>query len=195
MTAVQEQQSEDFLADPTRARPVTVRLAPRREPPFDDEREQPTFGPLRVVGRSQPPLPFDPSPARLTAAQAWAAPRPTSRGELPDPASWSRRLLVAVLEARAGQRSLRQLATYFSPAVHAGLIAEFHRTPAAHLQAGQPQPQARRAAAVKSVHVCEPADGVAEISAVIATGSRYHAVAARLEGLDGRWRCVRLQLG
>jgi hypothetical protein len=179
MTAVQEQQSEDFLADPTRARPVTVRLAPRREPPFDDEREQPTFGPLRVVGRSQPPLPFDPSPARLTAAQAWAAPRPTSRGELPDPASWSRRLLVA----------------YFSPAVHAGLIAEFHRTPAAHLQAGQPQPQARRAAAVKSVHVCEPADGVAEISAVIATGSRYHAVAARLEGLDGRWRCVRLQLG
>jgi hypothetical protein len=48
---------------------------------------------------------------------------------------------------------------------------------------------------IRSVRVCEPADGVAELSAVVQVGTRYRAVAARLEGLNGRWRCVRLQLG
>jgi len=58
---------------------------------------------------------------------------------------------------------------------------------------------ARRAwaqpAVVRSVRVCEPADGVAELSAVVQAGARFRAIAARLEGLDGRWRCVRLQIG
>jgi hypothetical protein len=48
---------------------------------------------------------------------------------------------------------------------------------------------------VTSVHVSEPADGVAEIAAVIRRGPRFHAVAARLEGIDGQWRCVQLQIG
>src|SRR3712207_7630272 len=38
------------------------------------------------------------------------------------------------------------------------------------------------------VHVCEPVDGVAEITAVARRAGRAHAVAARLEGIDGRWR-------
>jgi hypothetical protein len=45
------------------------------------------------------------------------------------------------------------------------------------------------------VHVCEPVDGVAEISVVARRAGRAHAVAARLEGLDGRWRCTTLQIG
>jgi hypothetical protein len=48
---------------------------------------------------------------------------------------------------------------------------------------------------LRSIRVCEPADGVAEVSAVVQIGPRFRAMAARLEGLDGRWRCVRLQLG
>jgi hypothetical protein len=48
---------------------------------------------------------------------------------------------------------------------------------------------------VKSVRVCEPVDGVAEVAAVISQGGRCRAVAARLEGVDGRWRCVHLQIG
>jgi hypothetical protein len=36
---------------------------------------------------------------------------------------------------------------------------------------------------------------VAEISAVARRDGRAHAVAARLEGLDGRWRCTALQIG
>ena len=38
-------------------------------------------------------------------------------------------------------------------------------------------------------------DGVAEVSAVAHRGGRAHAVAARLEGIDGRWRCTALQIG
>jgi hypothetical protein len=45
------------------------------------------------------------------------------------------------------------------------------------------------------VHVCEPVDGVAEVSAVAHRSGRAHAVAARLEGIDGRWRCTALQIG
>jgi hypothetical protein len=45
------------------------------------------------------------------------------------------------------------------------------------------------------VRLCEPADEVAELSAVIQTGRRCRAVALRLEGTNGRWRCVRLQIG
>jgi hypothetical protein len=48
---------------------------------------------------------------------------------------------------------------------------------------------------VGAVHVCEPVDGVAEVTAVAHRSGRAHAVAARLEGLDGRWRCTALQVG
>jgi hypothetical protein len=48
---------------------------------------------------------------------------------------------------------------------------------------------------VSTVRVCEPVDGVAEISAVARRNGRAHAVAARLEGLDGRWRCTALHIG
>jgi hypothetical protein len=172
---------------PLRA-PVTVRLAPRREPPFDDELnadERPARH-LRAVRPADPPLPFEPWPGRLAQPRGWSAPCPSGRAELPDPVSWSRRLLVAMLEARAGQRPMRQLANHFSPSVHAGLMAE----------SGQSRWSGDRGpAVVRSVHVCEPADGVAEVSAVIQSGARYRAIAARLEGLDGRWCCVRLQLG
>ena len=48
---------------------------------------------------------------------------------------------------------------------------------------------------VRSVHVSEPADGVAEACAVVDTGPRRRAVALRLEGMDGRWQCTALQLG
>ena len=30
---------------------------------------------------------------------------------------------------------------------------------------------------------------------IVRRGGRYHAVALRLQGLDGRWQCTALQLG
>jgi uncharacterized protein DUF6459 len=175
-------------------RPITVRAAPRREPPFDDE----LVGDSASSGGRQPrlaavmeqPLPFDewpPVPPRADRQRSWAAPTLAGRGTLPDPASSARKLLVALLEARAGLRPLRQLAGWLSPAVLAGLSTELARVPA-------PETGVRQAT-VKSVHVCEPADGIAEIAVVVCTGTRHRAIAARLEGLDGRWRCIRLQLG
>jgi hypothetical protein len=48
---------------------------------------------------------------------------------------------------------------------------------------------------VGSVHVSEPRDGVAEACAVVDTGPRKRAIALRLEGIDGQWRCTALQIG
>ena len=45
-----------------------------------------------------------------------------------------------------------------------------------------------RRTVVRGVRVCEPADGVAEASAVVVDGGRVRALAFRLVGLDGRWR-------
>jgi hypothetical protein len=42
--------------------------------------------------------------------------------------------------------------------------------------------------------VCTPTDGVAEASAVIQVGRRCRALAMRLEGLDGQWRCTALEI-
>jgi hypothetical protein len=161
---------------------VTVRPAPPREPPFDDEVPQRH---LHLVGPHDRPLPFAPSRRRLTDPRDVFAMQPTGRGQLPDPRWFGRRLLIGLLESIAGRRAPQQLAAHLSPAVLAGLVAE--RT--------TPRPGWTQPAVLRSMRVCEPADGVAEISAVIQTGARFRAVALRLEGLDGRWRCVRLQLG
>ena len=59
---------------------------------------------------------------------------------------------------------------------------------------GRGVPAGRRAV-VRSVRVCEPADGVAEASAVVVDGGRVRAVAFRMVGLDGRWRVEALQVG
>jgi hypothetical protein len=48
---------------------------------------------------------------------------------------------------------------------------------------------------VRSLHVSEPADGVAEVCALVRRGGRSTAVALRLEGMDGRWKCTAIELG
>ncbi|MEP6598832.1 MAG: Rv3235 family protein [Actinomycetota bacterium] len=176
------------LAEPSVRRSVTVRPAPRREPPLDDERPQRH---LSLVGPYDRPLPFAmPSTRRLSETRDPFAVRPTGRGELPDPESFGRRLLVGVLEALAGRRPVQQLTPHLSPSVYGGLVADLERSGRSGRARTWHSP-----ATVRSVRVCEPADGVAELAAVVQIGTRYRAVAARFEGLDGRWRCVRLQLG
>ncbi len=197
----------DLAFEPTLLpRPITVRTAPRREPPFDDEiapgRDgQPPQRSWVLIGAQ--PLPFEPAPApavvrghhRSWALGSTAATANSDAAELPDPAGWSRRLFVALLETRVGLRPLRQLNGYLSPAVSAGLAAELARDHARDRARSASHAGRPRAATVTSIHVCEPADRVAEVSAVICAGTRYRAIAARLEGQDGRWRCVRLQFG
>jgi hypothetical protein len=113
-------------------------------------------------------------------------PRPTASDELPDPAAWARRMVQAVIEVLTGVRPLAQLVRWTSPDVYAGL----QRRGAAAVR-----PASGRRAVVRSVHLCEPADGVIEACAVVIGNGRARAVALRLEGLDGRWRMTALEIG
>lgn len=115
-------------------------------------------------------------------------PQPTSRTELPEPRAWAGRLVQAVVEVLAGARPVGQLVRWTSSDVYdevAGLVL---------VRTGSGAPQQARAV-VRSVHVTEPADGVAEVAAMVRRGMRTTAVALRLEGLDGRWQCTALELG
>lgn len=167
----------------------SLRPAPVREPPYDDERPGRQ---LSLVGPLDQPLPFHstdpgaPSPLRLASADPFGA-RPTGRTELPEPAAYARRLLIAVIETATGRRPASQLSQHTAPSVQAGLARDAGKIS----RLGSPA----RPATLHSVHLAEPADGVAEVAAVVRIGDRFRAVALRLEGLDGRWRCVRLQIG
>jgi hypothetical protein len=113
----------------------------------------------------------------------------TGRAELPDPRAWSARLAQAVLEVAAGARPSSQLWRWTTQAVLDDVRQRSR--PATVLDS-----QRRRAqvpALVRSVHVCEPADGVVEATAIVAGRLRTRALALRLEGLNGRWLCTALE--
>jgi hypothetical protein len=75
----------------------------------------------------------------------------------------------------------------------AGALTTATRTTASRTSTtARPVPAVR--GLVRSIHVGEPADGVAEICALVQRGPRASAVALRLEGLDGRWKCTALAL-
>lgn len=115
-------------------------------------------------------------------------PVPTRSADLPEPRAWSRGLVQVVVEVMAGLRPASQLLRWTTTTVHDDLRALV-----------APSPRGRRPAVrrplVRSVRVCEPADGVAEVCAVVATQHRTRALALRLEGGDGRWRITALQAG
>lgn len=167
-----------------------VKPAPRREPPFDDERPARH---LTLVGPFDRPLPFEsddasaPSALRLSVNSDPFAAQPTGRNDLPELQAFSRRFVIGVIEAATGRRSPAQLSKHTTPAVQAGLARDAGRI----TRLGT----AQRPAALHSLHIAEPADGVAEVAAIVRVDGRFRAIAFRLEGLDGRWRCMRLQIG
>jgi hypothetical protein len=176
------------LETPPEAATLRLVVVPTPQPPLvDDDR------PLRLVqpGVTVPRPPHRPGPR----PRQMSAPHPeedefgpalSCRSDLPDPAAAGRRLLTLTLEAFAGHRPLVQL----RPLTSAGVFAA--------LAGGRRPPwctEGNAALVVGRVHVCEPVDGVAEVSAVARRGGRAHAIAARMEGIDGRWRCTALQIG
>jgi hypothetical protein len=162
------------------ARTVVMRPAPRREPPFDDERDAngAIYAPFDRT------LPFEP-----TARPSVWLPPPPRPSALPDPAPWGRRLLIGMVETAGGHRPAQQLAGLLSPSVHRGLCADFDR----ERQSGVPHWLHR--ASLRSVRGTEPSEGVAELCATVEVCGRVRAIALRLEEQHGRWRCTRLQLG
>lgn len=162
-----------------------VRAAPPYQPPYDDELP-PAALRLVIAGSDELPfeLPADHGPATSTLAQF------PLRRRLPDPAPWARQFIQAALEALSGRRPVAQLQRWTTPSVLAGIQCSQSRA-----GPGITRP----VVVVRSVHVDEPADAVAEVCAVVsrpdADGPRFRAVAARLEGHTGQWRCVTLQVG
>jgi hypothetical protein len=158
------------------------------QPPLVDDGR-----PLRLVQPGvevpRPPHRPGPRPRPMTLPhpdEAEFGPALSSRTDLPDPAAAGRRVVTLTLEAFAGHRPLVQL----RPLTSAGVFAA--------LSCGRRPLWCTEGTAtlvVGRVHVCEPVDGVAEISAVARRSGRAHAIAARLEGIDGRWRCTALQIG
>jgi hypothetical protein len=167
-------------ADSRHATVVTVRPAPRREPPFDDELRA---EPMPIGARDQR-LPFE-----TVRRAASTLPPPRTATDLPDPVLWGRRLLIGIIETAGGRRPLQQLGALLSPGVATGLGAHFERAAQRNTRHWTHE------AVVRSVRGTEPAHGVAEVCATVEAGTRVRAVALRLEAHEGRWRCTRLQLG
>lgn len=160
-------------------RAATIRPAPRREPPFDDELVRPRLCLIR--GRDQElPFPED--------GQA-AVERQVHHENLPDPAVWGRRLLIGLAETAAGRRPLNQVAALLAPAVYRGIGMEFERAGVRGTR------HWLHSMLVRNVRVSEPSEGVAELCATVQTKGRVRAVALRLDAHQGRWRCSSLQLG
>lgn len=172
-------------AEPAQLRLVVV---PTPQPPLAQPK-----GPVRLVipGVVLPRPAHRPGPRpRLDRGAAPGTddfgPTWSRRADLPDPRAVGRQLLTLALEAMAGRRPLTQLQPLTSLGVYAALSAGRRPT----WCSGGTSPLI-----VGHVRICEPVDGVAEISAVARRDGRAHAVAARLEGIDGRWRCTALQVG
>ncbi|MDQ1688557.1 MAG: hypothetical protein QOK42_1532 [Frankiaceae bacterium] len=173
------------------------------QPPYDDElperRELPTQGALALQFELPSRLPVEPVVPHLSLVPTipvepdddWAMPRHTPSAELPEPKQWAGRLTQAVVEVIAGGRPAAQLVRWTSLDVYGQLQQAVGR-------AGRSAASSRMRtslAAVRSVHVSTPADGVAEVCAVVEQDQRRRAVAMRLEGRDGRWQCTALQVG
>ena len=116
-------------------------------------------------------------------------PQPTLSRDLPSATEWGRKLVQVVVEVMCGVRPPAQLLRWTSESVYDDVLAQTLPT-----QRPGATP-ARRRPRVGSVRVCEPVDGVAELSAVVHGQHRVRAMALRLEGRDGRWQVTALQAG
>ena len=163
--------------------------APLSEPPYDDELPLPAT--LRLVPAPVERVPVDRAP-RETAPVA-PAPLPLDDGPtartpssaLPSSRPFAHALVQRLLEVCAGVRPVSQLQRDTTPDLFAELEAVLVARPR---QTGL-RPTRRD---VRSVHVQEHEEGVAEVCATVRRGGRVTALALRLEGVDGGWRCTAL---
>jgi hypothetical protein len=178
--------------------------APPCDPPYDDE--LPATSHLRlvtsggaVVART-PPVPIV-APLRLLPAPAVPdrpgvpgggsgtddgdEPARTRLADLPPARPFAHALVQRLLEVLAGLRPVGQLQRDTS----LELFDELTRAVAARPRTAGPRPTRRD---VRSLHVQQREDGVAEVCATVRRGGRVTALAFRLEGRSGAWRCTEL---
>jgi hypothetical protein len=155
--------------------PLRLLPAPLSAPPYDDEPFRPV---LRLV-RSAP------VEQQAVDDDAWVAAERTATAQLPSSRLFARAWLQALLEVVAGVRSIKQLRRDTTPELYASIVAVLE---------GRKLPTGRRPGprCVRSLHVQERPEGVVEACATVTRQGRLSALALRLEGFEGRWRCTEL---
>lgn len=118
---------------------------------------------------------------------SYFGPQATTAQDLPDPADWAGRLLRVLLEVGDGIRPAGQLSRWVTDEI----LGRFTRRGVL----ARRRLQRQRPVRIRALRVCQPADSVAEVAAVVDHGGRVRAVAARLCGVDGRWLMTALELG
>ncbi len=187
---------------------------PACEPPYDDEAGatasapsgaappgsvQGTLALAFVLPTGVPAVPALPPSLRLVPSpdaqeqldEDEFGPQPTARADLPEPRPWAGRFVQALVEVLSGDRPVSQLVRWTSTPVYDAVSARLVARPVSCPGPASGEPRA----VVRSVHVDEPAEGVAEVAALVRRGVRCTAVALRIEGLDGRWQCTAIELG
>ncbi len=145
----------------------------------------PTFEPQAAPRFVQGTLAVDFDPEH---SAAYFGPQPTRSSELPDAREWAGQIAQALVEVMTAARPAPQVVRWTSPEVYAAVT----RRAAASSRRGV---GGQRRAVVRTVRICEPADGVVEACAVVVQSDRVRALAMRMTGLDRRWVVTDLQVG
>lgn len=112
--------------------------------------------------------------------------RPTSAAQLSP--GWTSSFVRGIVEVISGQRSANQLL----PTITTEVLDYLRLAP---LAPSPTERTAQRSAQVRSLHITRPTPNAAEVCATVCIGTRYTAIALRLDNLEGRWRCTNLALG
>lgn len=202
MTAAHELASPPDAPAPPRRRTPRLRLVPGT-PETDRAAPEPTRvgagqitldlqfvlpGGLTAVPEAPSAL-LVPAPRRCSPQRVEEVGPPTDRAVLPPVGPWAARLAQAVLEVCTAGRPISQLLRWTEPSVY----QELERRYTPRVQRVSRSRRVVEVEKIRSIHVCEPADGVAEVSAVIGGGERPRALAFRIEGWRGRWVCTALE--
>ena len=147
--------------------------------------------PRRTKHGLQEVLPFEWPTTQGANAIALVAPRVTpgandtfdqqvtSSSDLPPAQQWATRLVHGVVEVINGVRPATQLTRWITPEVMTQVQSRI-------MMKNMPRFN------IRSIHVTQTDDGVAEVCSVFGTVNRSFAMAMRLEGLDGRWKATSL---
>ncbi len=144
-------------------------------------------------------LSADPSPTRTRQSSSLAL-VPSVGGAwavcTPDAHAWALRFVQAVIEVISSDRPLTQLLRWTDESVYAEIAQRKRhamlRRGASGARGGRPVPMRQQ---VASLHVSQPSDLVAEVTARVMTAHRSRALAARLDYERARWTCTALEFG
>ncbi|MGI8699186.1 MAG: Rv3235 family protein [Mycobacteriales bacterium] len=169
------------------------------EPPYGDEAAAALPAPLTEgslalsfpLPSGVPAVPEAPAPLRLVAPGRGDPCTPTEHSVQHPLAHRDRgRAGWFSCDEVSGDRPAAQLARWTTAGVYYDLQRSATRAARARAVFARLPPTD----VVRSLHVSEPADGVAEVCALIERDRRVRALALGIEGLDGRWQCTALHL-